>query len=92
MTDRKMIYLDDAIKAVGVNTWAGHRLNALPSAQPYSLDEWCHNCKEYDTERHCCPRYNRVIRDADFLFRGIMLIRLSITLRIISSAQTAVQI
>ena len=35
-----------------------------PSAQPYALDEWCDTCKEYDHEKHCCPRYNRVIRDA----------------------------
>ena len=35
----------------------------LPSAQPpYNLDEWCHDCKEYDQERHCCPRFNRVIK------------------------------
>ena len=35
----------------------------LPSAQP-ELDEWCTDCKEYDQERHCCPRWNRVIRNA----------------------------
>ena len=33
----------------------------VPSAQP-DLDEWCTDCKEYDKERHCCPRWNRVIR------------------------------
>ena len=33
----------------------------LPSAQP-DLDEWCTDCSEYDQERHCCPRWNRVIR------------------------------
>ena len=33
----------------------------LPSAQP-DLDEWCTDCKEYDQEKHCCPRWNRVIR------------------------------
>ena len=38
-------------------------LRALPSAQPsYNPDEWCHDCKEYDTEKHCCPRWNKVIR------------------------------
>ena len=35
---------------------------AVPSAQHY--DEWCTDCKEYDHERHCCPRWNRVIREA----------------------------
>ena len=35
----------------------------LPSEQPeYRLDEWCTDCKEYDTEKHCCPRFNQVIR------------------------------
>lgn len=27
-------------------------------------DEWCKDCKKYDQEKHCCPRYNRVIREA----------------------------
>lgn len=26
-------------------------------------DEWCHSCKEYDHNKHCCPRFNRVIRE-----------------------------
>lgn len=36
----------------------------LPSAQsePH-YDEWCTDCKEYDHARHCCPRWNRVIRE-----------------------------
>ena len=39
----------------------------LPSAQPEQTNSWCINswcigCKEYDQERKCCPRYNRVIR------------------------------
>ena len=38
-------------------------IDEVPSAQP-DLDEWCTDCKEYDSERHCCPRYNRVIREA----------------------------
>lgn len=25
--------------------------------------EWCTGCKEYDHEKHCCPRWNKVIRD-----------------------------
>ena len=24
--------------------------------------EWCTGCKEYDHEKHCCPRFNKVIR------------------------------
>ena len=39
------------------------RIEALPPAQPEpNYDEWCTDCKEYDTERHCCPRWNKVIR------------------------------
>ena len=35
----------------------------LPSAEhDYKFDEWCTECKEYDRERHCCPRFNHVIR------------------------------
>lgn len=34
----------------------------LPSARP-EFDEWCPDCKEYDQKRHCCPRFNRVIRE-----------------------------
>lgn len=37
------------------------RIEALPSAHP-ELNEWCHDCKEYDQEHHCCPRWNRVIK------------------------------
>lgn len=39
------------------------RFQRLPSAHP-ELDEWCTECKEYDHEKHNCPRYNRVIREA----------------------------
>ena len=35
----------------------------IETAEPErNLDEWCTGCKEYDTERKCCPRWNRVIR------------------------------
>ena len=36
-------------------------LNALPSAQPETF-EWCHDCKEYDQEQHCCHRWSQQIR------------------------------
>lgn len=47
-----------AIIAADIDT-----LVKLPSAQP-DLDEWCTDCKEYDKEKHCCPRFNRVIWEA----------------------------
>ena len=38
-------------------------LGDLPPAQSESnYDEWCTDCKEYDKEKHSCPRWNRVIR------------------------------
>lgn len=39
-----------------------YRIIDIPSAQPEPLDEWCTDCKEYDKDKHCCPRWNRVIR------------------------------
>ena len=44
-------------------TVVGENCHYKPSAQP-ELDEWCHDCKEYDSEKHCCPRFNRVIKSA----------------------------
>lgn len=39
-------------------------LEELPSTPP-DTDEWCRDyCSEYDSEKHCCPRFNRVIRTA----------------------------
>lgn len=38
-------------------------VRTLPTATR-STDEWCTDCSEYDTERKCCPRFNRVIRTA----------------------------
>ena len=33
-----------------------------PALREQHHDEWCTDCKEYDKEKHCCPRWNRVIR------------------------------
>lgn len=38
-------------------------LQPVPSAHR-PADEWCTDCSEYDNEKHCCPRFNRVIRTA----------------------------
>ena len=48
--------------------WTGGIVDAIdmvigvPAVEP-DTDEWCTDCKEYDHERHCCPRWNRVIRE-----------------------------
>ena len=39
------------------------RVKDLPSAQP-ELNEWCHDCKEYDPEKRYCPRWGQVIKTA----------------------------
>ena len=28
----------------------------------WCINSWCIGCKEYDTEKHSCPRFNRVIK------------------------------
>lgn len=37
---------------------------AIEALERECADEWCTDCKEYDTEKKCCPRFNRVIRGA----------------------------
>lgn len=39
-------------------------IKALEQQPCYNPDEWCRTCSEYDHEKHCCPRFNRVIRNA----------------------------
>ena len=40
------------------------QFNGLPPVQPkYNTSEWCHDYKEYNHDKHCCPRFNRVIRN-----------------------------
>lgn len=38
-------------------------LEELPSAEEMAFNEWCTDCKEYDHEKGCCPRFNRVIEE-----------------------------
>jgi hypothetical protein len=60
------IYRHDAIKAIETSRFlidAKEKVMLLPSAQPeIHFDEWCVDCKEYDHDKHCCPRFNKVIR------------------------------
>ena len=60
IVDTDEVYTNGAelVPIFRMKQWFEH----LPSAQPEPLDEWCTDCKEYDHERHCCPRWNRVIR------------------------------
>jgi hypothetical protein len=48
-----------------IRDYAEEVVSDIPSAEPwdtYNFDEWCTDCKEYDTENHRCPRWNKVIR------------------------------
>lgn len=31
------------------------------SHRHYQTFEWCHDCKEYDQEAHCCHRWSKII-------------------------------
>lgn len=50
------------------DAWGGEYIrkviNEAPDVQPgeFDPDEWCHDCKEYDKEKHYCPRWSRIIR------------------------------
>lgn len=37
-----------------------------------SEDDWCTECKEFDHEKHHCPRFNRVIKETAEEIRGYM--------------------
>lgn len=38
-------------------------INDAPTIEPEPhYDEWCTGCKEYNQKRHCCPRWNKVIK------------------------------
>lgn len=38
-------------------------INDAPTIEPEPhYDEWCTDCKEYNQKRHCCPRWNKVIK------------------------------
>jgi hypothetical protein len=38
-------------------------IEALSQEPCYNPDEWCKTCKEYNHDKHCCSRYNKVIRN-----------------------------
>lgn len=59
----------DGLKGIFCSYDDGERfkeyIKNLPPVQPkYNTSEWCHDCSEYNQDKHCCPRFNRVIRNA----------------------------
>ena len=53
---------DGSLFDVGLNQ-AIREIKRLPSAEEEEF-EWCHDCKEYDQDAHCCHRYSKRIRQA----------------------------
>jgi hypothetical protein len=59
--------VDRPIGWESIRDYAEEVVSDIPPAEPwdiYNFDEWCTDCKEYDTENHRCPRWNKVIRRA----------------------------
>ena len=58
-----LISRKDALDAVNDCGICIQKILDIPSAEPEPEEfEWCHDCKEYDQERHCCHRWTKVIR------------------------------
>lgn len=63
--EKPLAWTEDEYELGLQNQWQSDAdaLKALPAVQPQrKTDEWCTDCREYDKKRHCCPRFNRVIR------------------------------
>ena len=62
LTDiEEAVYMGDGYD---YDTWRD-RLDELPPVYPKSEEfKWCHDCKEYDQEQHCCHRFSKVIRES----------------------------
>ena len=46
----------------GISCPEVNALKALTPAQPNEEFEWCHDCREYDKDAHCCHRWTKAIR------------------------------
>ena len=46
-----------------INTMKAKLKAAGKGSEDAKLDEWCNQCNEYDQQKHCCPRFNHVIRN-----------------------------
>ena len=64
-TVRENIKHDEVSWAIWGYSGSAKAKNAEPDTY-----EWCTDCKEYDHNRHCCPRWNRVIRQTLAAMRG----------------------
>lgn len=65
--EEPLVWCDGADEIAAYNQWSSDvdTIKNMPPVQPkYNPDEWCHDCSEYNQDKHCCPRYNKVIRSA----------------------------
>lgn len=47
-----------------INTKIAEAIINAELCQPeLHYDEWCDSCQEYDHNKHCCPRWNKVIKN-----------------------------
>lgn len=54
--DERQLTIINARKVIDI-------IEAMPSADLECQEfEWCHDCKEYDQQNHCCHRWTKVIR------------------------------
>lgn len=65
MTYEKAIDLLDEMTTQGRETDEAINMAIRALKERYEQEqtfEWCHDCKEYDQEAHCCHRWSKVIR------------------------------
>lgn len=46
-----------------LDEWKGSGNTSLREDVKPHYDEWCDSCQEYDHNKHCCPRWNKVIKN-----------------------------
>ena len=68
MDNKEAIYLvtrcRDSCVAISHRAFEAMTMAIAALEQQGEDNEWCHDCKEYDKDRHCCPRFSKVIRGA----------------------------
>lgn len=56
------IYIEGKENAEAVADYVNRVRKRLDKLPAHEKDEWCTDCKEYDYQKHYCPRFCRVIR------------------------------
>ena len=66
MDNKEAIYLvtrcRDSCVAISHRAFEAMTMAIAALEQQGEDNEWCHDCKEYDKEHHCCHRFTKVIR------------------------------